>query len=652
MGKKTKSKKTDSNATVSILTPTACSREKVLTLLAECIKKQTYISKIRQWVIVTADWTSEIDFVRYIEQELKPILPNHVEITHAFANAGNAEKFNWGKTENYGAIGYLRNLTNRMATSDFMVCCDDDDYYVPTRVQHAVEKLENSDKDVAGCSPHVLYDFDFDTTYQFKKFNENHSINSVLAFKKEYLATGAKYDGTKTFAEEHTFLNGFSTPMVQLDPKHCVVQMVHSKNTYNKRKLILNSDLVEKKQKNVWKLVSGSKGYVPKEILEKYRVALTDSRDYEKSEFDIVYYLGNGYKPFKWDAPNLGGSEQAVKHITESWALAGKRVCVYGDFEDTVSTAGVHYKNYLEFKCTKKYNLLILWRRYGACPILKYKLRATRLVLDLHDNLPMQSELDHASIDYFMVKSKFHGQCLYNFNKKDDIVKNIQQKIKIIPNGVRVDEFTPASRDPVEEFDVAEENDVEREDPVVSSERNPYKFIYCSCYKRNLLNILKYLWPALKKLEPRAELAVMYGTEGVTDEHFKEEIYKLLAQSGVTEYGRRSTDFVRYHKITSTYHLYYSKTMAETDCISIRESTCAGCIPLISNHGVFAERNGIKLEGDPHDPADLLKAAKKIAGFLKPEAQKEIEKISKSMIGKEVTWNQIAKAWTNTMDAV
>ena len=639
-GKKSSHVTTSANLTVSILTPTTFARKDVLLILADCLKNQTYLSKIVQWVIVTAEWSSEEDFMSFINTSLKPLMPNWIKIDAYFSNEANAEKYKWEKTENYRAIGYLRNITNFAVAGEYVVCCDDDDYYVPTRVEHAVEKLRKSDKEVAGCSPHILYDFDFDVTYQFKKINENHSINTVLAYKKKYLLTGAKYDITKTFAEEQTFLGGFTVPLMQLDPKHCVVQMVHCKNTFNKRQLILNSDLVPKEHKSIFKLTSGHKGYVPKSFLDRYKASLTLPEDFTDSEFDIVYYLGRGYPPFTFNDTHLGGSEQAVKHITECWAQLGFKVGVYGDFANAVSSSGVHYINYLEFKCGKKYNLLVLWRQYGMIPILKYKLYATHLIVDLHDNLPLVPDVNYDNVNIFMVKSKFHGECLYATNKKSQLVQDIEKKIKIIPNGVRVAEFTPMKNQLNQTMTTMT--------TMTTAERNPLKFLYCSCYKRNLMNILKYLWPELKKLQPDAELAVMYGMDSVTEEDFKTEMRRLLLQPGVTDYGRQSMDFVRQQKFTSGFHLYYSRSMAETDCISIRESACAGCIPLLSKYHVFGERNGIKFDGDPHEPHDLVLTARKINELFKQE--ETVKSIRESFLGKETNWEHIAKLWIEAND--
>ena len=651
MGKKSKNvlkKKLD--VTISILTPTTEDRKDVLTLLAKCISTQSFSSKIIQWVIVTAKWSSKSDFENYTKNVLQPILPDHIKIDSYFSDEENALKYGWERVDNYSAIGYLRNISNYVSKGEYLVCCDDDDYYPPTRVEHSVNKLHNSNKLVAGCSPHIMYDVDLNTTFQFKKFNDNHSINSLMAYKRTYLDTGAKYDNTKLFAEEQTFMNGFTTPMIQLDSKHCVVQMVHYNNTFNKRRLIFNSDLVPKEHKNIFKLSSGAKGYVPSDILKEYVNTLTNPSDFAYSEFDIVYYLGSGYPKFKHDQTNLGGSEQAVKHITKEWVIKGYKVCVYGDFdEDTTDSIGVVYKNYLKFKCTQKYKNLIIWRRYGSNPLLRYKLNADTILFDIHDNLPLESQLDYSNINYFMVKSKYHAHMLYNLNKRDHCVNNIESKIRIIPNGVRVDEFTPPDYLKSTNTSITSHlddhlNAHSSSDELKPSDRDRYKFIYCSCYKRNLENILRYLWPTLKKIEPKVELYVMYGMDSC-DEDFKKKMNILLKQPGVTEMGRQPSHVVREYKLKCGFHLYYSATTSETDCITIRESSCAGCIPIISKFGVFANRNGIKLDGDPKNPQQCIIAGQHIASLLKDDKIIELEKIRENIIGKEINWNTIADTW-------
>ena len=74
-----------------------------------------------------------------------------------------------------------------MATSEYLICMDDDDYYPPMRVESAVTALRNSHKLIAGCSNMIAYETDLQQIYQFTKFGNNHSVNNCLAYKKQYI---------------------------------------------------------------------------------------------------------------------------------------------------------------------------------------------------------------------------------------------------------------------------------------------------------------------------------------------------------------------------------------------------------------------------------------------------------------------------------
>ena len=68
-----------------------------------------------------------------------------------------------------------------------------------------------------------------------------------MAWKKSYANTHA-YDETVTHAEEKSFLEDYVHPMIQLNPKHVMLVMSHSDNTFDKRKMREqeNSPLVKK----------------------------------------------------------------------------------------------------------------------------------------------------------------------------------------------------------------------------------------------------------------------------------------------------------------------------------------------------------------------------------------------------------------------
>ena len=135
-------------------------------------------------------------------------------------------------------LGELRNKGNNKCTSDITVCMDDDDYYPSTRVEHAVNKLKNSQCKIAGCSAILIYDYFLEKLYRFNQFAPYHSTNNCMAWKKEYLLTN-KHDSSKEMAEESSFTKSFTEPMVQLEAEHTIVVSSHDNNTFNKRELLV-----------------------------------------------------------------------------------------------------------------------------------------------------------------------------------------------------------------------------------------------------------------------------------------------------------------------------------------------------------------------------------------------------------------------------
>jgi glycosyltransferase involved in cell wall biosynthesis len=177
--------------------------------------------------------------------------------------------------------------------------------------------------------------------------------------------------------------------------------------------------------------------------------------------------------------------------------------------------------------------------------------------------------------------------------------------------------------------------------------KNPYRFVYCSAYIRGLAEILKYIWPVIYQLEPRAELHVYYGMDDIKDNNMKTMFKQLLSQPGVMEHGRQPMDIIIREKHMSSFHLYITNTPIEIDCISIRESLATGCIPILSNFGVFKDREGIHFDIKEKDIKSYQNAAVKILQIM---AQQEKllgyrEQIKKSSL--ITSWDDTAKKWLN-----
>ena len=168
-------------------------------------------------------------------------------------------------------------------------------------------------------------------------------------------------------------------------------------------------------------------------------------------------------------------------------------------------------------------------------------------------------------INKIFLKSNFHSVEFHHYLK---LYPN--QEIIIILSGLRIEKFSYNS------------------DNVA---RNPYRFCYTTYYDRGLEFLIRGVFSVIKKIEPRAELHVYTGMDMIQDKDFKNMMLNLFSENGVCDHGAQSAEIIAREKYMSSFELYVSNIINEVDCISIRESILAGCIPLIANFGVFTENS-------------------------------------------------------------
>lgn len=597
---------------VSIVTISQYSRKDFLLVLAECIKKQTY-TNIKEWVIVDTSHVGYQKTVQTLEELVKELREDVAlpEIVYHQATRSN--------------IGGWRNESLMLPTGDIVVCMDDDDYYPPQRVSHAVDKLKDKKTLIAGCDKLYFYDIHHRHMYQFNGFGINHSTNNCMAYWREY-GKEHSYDETVEHAEENKFTNNFTVPMTQLDPDKTILQFSHDTNTYNKKKIILTNICAPPEQKYITKQMFTVEDFIKdKKITDAYQKIFDRLTAPQECPYDIVYYTGLSV-PWSPQQKDLGGSEQAVQYLSAEWARIGKKVAVYGNLIWEGVYQGVVYLDCKKFRFWDKFKVLILWRLFGCYPFLTYDLKADKILVDIHDHsLDMYSLMMQNSnkIDKWMVKSEFH---------KDLIESTLGIKIPnivVVPNGIRIADF---------------------EKPI-AEKRIPFRMCYCSCYSRGLYRILKDIWPIIYKFEPRAELHVYYGMKLIPDPKFKEEMVQLLSQPGVMDHGRQPVEIINREKHLSTFHLYYTDSLSEIDCITIRESLVAGCIPIISNINVFKYRDGIHISWLPNLPDFNYQVACGIVELIHNEnLQNDLrERLKKSST--IVSWKEVADTWLELISA-
>lgn len=243
---------------VSICTPTFNRRPFIPTML-ECFRNQTYPKNRMEWIIVD-DGTDKI------------------EDLIVAANIPQIKYFDLSKKM---ALGAKRNFMHDQTRGSIIVYMDDDDYYPPERVEHAVEKLtEHPEALCAGASEIYIFFKHIQQMYQFGPYGPNHATAGTFAFRRELLKQ-SRYEDHAALAEEKVFLKNYTIPFVQLDPLKCILVFSHEQNTFDKRILLDNPhpDYVRPSPKTVDMFIRGGekeakiKKYFLEDIgslLEKY----------------------------------------------------------------------------------------------------------------------------------------------------------------------------------------------------------------------------------------------------------------------------------------------------------------------------------------------------------------------------------------------
>jgi len=214
MGKKNKDKeKLPKKPMVSVCTPTF-NRRPFIPIIIKCFENQTYPRDKMEWIIVDdgtdkiEDLVAHLPYVKYFKYD---------------------EKMTLGKK---------RNITNEKATGDIIVYMDDDDYYPPERVSHAVETLRNNPKALcAGSSAMFIHFKHINKMLQFGPYGDKHSTAATFAFRRELL-NKTKFDEASSISEEKNFLKNYTIPFAQLESKKSILVFSHNHNSFDKKELL------------------------------------------------------------------------------------------------------------------------------------------------------------------------------------------------------------------------------------------------------------------------------------------------------------------------------------------------------------------------------------------------------------------------------
>ena len=200
---------------VSVCTPTFNRRPFIPTMF-ECFRNQTYPKSRIEWIIVD-DGTDKIgDLI----------------------SKSNIPQIQYFTLDTKLTLGAKRNYMHEKSKGSIIVYMDDDDYYPPERIEHAVDTLQKNPKALcAGSSEMYLYFKHIQKMYQCGPYGPNHATAATFAFRRELL-NQTQYESEAALAEEKAFLKNYTVPFVQLDPMKTILVFSHEHNTFDKRKLL------------------------------------------------------------------------------------------------------------------------------------------------------------------------------------------------------------------------------------------------------------------------------------------------------------------------------------------------------------------------------------------------------------------------------
>ena len=168
MGKK---KTNNTTPLVSVCTPTFNRRPFIQTMI-QCFKNQTYPKNRIEWIIVDDG-----------SDKIKDLI-----------EAADIPQIRYFEVEEKMLLGAKRNYMHEKCKGAIIVYMDDDDYYPPNRVSHAVDMLTINKSALAAGSSIIHIFFKHDRkVWEFGPYGEKHATAGTFAFKRELLKI-TKYD--------------------------------------------------------------------------------------------------------------------------------------------------------------------------------------------------------------------------------------------------------------------------------------------------------------------------------------------------------------------------------------------------------------------------------------------------------------------------
>lgn len=211
--KRQQQKKTTETPFVSVVCPT-WDRRAFLPYLLYLFQYQDYPADKRELVILDDSAESNEDLMAMM-------VDSHVDNVRYIHSPERLD------------LGKKRNMLNDLAKGEYIVCFDDDDYYPPNKISVQVAEMQRNNALFSGSDTIYIWYSHLDKIYRTHAFGPQHALNGTFACHRNFLKNH-RYEDDAVLAEEQAFLNNFTSPVLQIDPKQAILCISHSSNTYDK----------------------------------------------------------------------------------------------------------------------------------------------------------------------------------------------------------------------------------------------------------------------------------------------------------------------------------------------------------------------------------------------------------------------------------
>lgn len=360
---------------------------------------------------------------------------------------------------------------------------------------------------------------------------------------------------------------------------------------------------------------------------------------------DLVYFCGITSEEWDPEIANkrgVGGSEEAVIHLSELLAEKGWNVTVYNNCGSHEKKFGkVTYKPYWTWNSRDKQDVTIFWRtpRY-----LDYGVNSERLFVDLHDVVkdgeftPNRLE----KIDKVFVKSNAHRKLFPSIP---------DEKIAVIPNGIDVKAFSGECK------------------------RDQYLILNTSSPDRSITALID-CFREVKKQVPQAKLKWTYGwsnwdysnADNAKMAEWKSDVLKKIAETeGMEALGRvPKEEVIKLYKEANV--LGYPSEFYEIDCISVSKAQAVGAYPVTTDFAAMGDKRangGVFIHSEKttenwcgpyqfdfsiENIAQKEAWVKQVVRLLNNPPSEEERNIMREQALRDYNWNTISEKWDNVLN--